>query len=152
MLQRLFTVLIAGCFAASFAVPVAAQSSNIETVEGPGQGERSTLTITPHVLTDDVSARAVAVKRPNSTRWALTLIGIARTDSLGLTLGNESLPIEDISRPDEGEVGPTRAYLSQETFLTIADAPEVRLHIGEATTTFPEQMRTEMQQIFDDVL
>lgn len=152
MLQRLFTVLIAGCFAASFAVPVAAQSSNIDTVEGPGEGERSTLTITPHVLTDDVSARAVAIQSPNSTRWALTLIGIARTDSLSLTLENEPLPIEDISRPEEGEVGPTRVYLSEDTFLTIAESPEVRLGVGNAKTTLPEQMRTDMQLIFDDVL
>jgi hypothetical protein len=152
MLHRLLTVLIIGCLTATFAAPVAAQSSNIETIEGPGSGESTTLTLTPRVLTDDVSARAIAVESPNGRRWALTLIGTSSADSIGLTLGNEPLPIEDVSRPDEGEVGPTRVYLSQETFLTIADTPGVRLHIGDAKTPIPDQMRTEMRKIFDTVM
>lgn len=152
MLRRLLVVLIVGCLGILCARPAAAQSSNIETIEGPGEGENTTLTITPHVLTDDVSARAIAVESPNGRRWALTLIGITPTDSIGLTLGDEPLPIKDVSRPAEGEVGPTRVYLSQETFLTIADTPGVRLHLGDATTSIPDQMRTEMQKIFDEVV
>lgn len=152
MPHRLLVVLIAGCFSLLFAPPVAGQSSNIETLEGPGEGESTTLTITPHVLTEDVSARAIAVESPTGRRWALTLIGTSSADSLGLSMGNEPLPIEDISRPEEDEVGPTRVYLSQETFLTIADNPEVRLHVGDATTSIPDQMRTEMRKIFDKVV
>lgn len=152
MLHRLIVLLIASFFAALFAAPVAAQSPNLDTVEGPSTGEKTTLTITPHSLTDDVSARALGVKGPNGNRFAITLIGITRTDSVGLTLGDKPLPIEDISRPDEDEVGPTRVYLSQETFLTIADTPEVRLHIGDATAKIPDQMRKEMRTIFDTVV
>lgn len=152
MLRRLLPVLIVGCLTAIFAVPVAAQSSNIDTIEGPGQGESTTLTVTPHVLTDDVSARAIAVKSPNGLRWALTLIGTTPTDSIGLTLDDEALPIDDISRPEEGEVGPTRVYLSQETFLTIAETPSVRLHVGKEKTPLPDQMRAEMRKIFDKVV
>lgn len=152
MLHRLLTVLIVGCVATLFVRPATAQESNIDTIEGPGTGESTTLTVTPHVLTDDVSARAIAVESPNGRRWALTLIGASSADSVGLTSGDEPLPIEDVSRPEEGEVGPTRVYLSQETFLMIADTPGVRLHIGETTTSIPNQMRTEMRKIFDKVV
>jgi len=151
MLHRVLSLLIAGGIVL-FAPTVAAQSSNIETVEGSSPGEKMTLTITPHVLNDDVSARAVGIERPTGTRWALTLIGIARTDSIRLTLGDEPLPIEDISRPGEEEVGPTRVYLSKKTFLTAADQDGVRLHVSDATMSLPAQMRTEMQQIFEDVV
>jgi hypothetical protein len=151
MLHRvLFAVLVGGLV---FSAPLAsAQSSNIETVEGSRPGEKMTLTITPHVLNDDVSARAVGVDSPSGTRWALTLIGISRADSIRLTLGDDTLPVEDISRPAEDEVGPTRVYLSQKTFLTVAERDGVRLHVGDTALPLPAQMREEMQQIFDDVV
>jgi hypothetical protein len=153
MLSRLFSLLLVGCWMALFAVPSAtAQSSNLDTVEGPGTGEKTTLTITPHTLTEEVSARALGVKSPSGTRWALTLIGISPADSIELILEGEALPIKDISRPEEGEVGPTRVYLSQQTFLTVADRSDVRLRIGDATTQLPDQMRTEMRQIFEKVV
>jgi len=152
MLHRLIVVLAVGVLTALSGPPVAAQDSNIDTIEGPGSGERTTLTVTPHMLTDDVSGRAVAIERPGGLRWALTLIGTTAADSIGLTLGDEPLPIQDISRPDEDEVGPTRVYLSQEAFLTIADSPSVRLHVGNATAALPDQMRTEMRAIFDKVV
>ena len=153
MLSRLFSLLLVGCWTALFAVPSAtAQSSNIETVEGPGTGEETTLTVTPHTLTEEVSARAIVVESPGGIRWALTLIGVTPADSIGLSLGGETLPIEDLGRPEEGEVGPTRVYLSQQTFLTVADRSDVRLRIGDATTQLPDQMRTEMRQIFEKVV
>lgn len=154
MLNRLRVLLVAGfCGVVLTFVPsAAAQPSNLDTVEGPNPGEETTLTITPHRLTDDVSARALGIDSPTDTRWALTLIGVTRTDSIGLTLGGEALPIEDVSRPDEGEVGPTRVFLSQKTFLTIAETAEVRLHIGDTTTQLPDQMREDMRQIFEEVV
>ena len=153
MLSRLFSLLLVGCWMALFTVPSAtAQSSNLDTVEGPGTGEQTTLTVTPHTLTEEVSARALGVRSPNGTRWALTLIGISPADSIELILEEETLPVEDISRPEEGEVGPTRVYLSRQTFLTVADRSDVRLRIGDATTQLPDQMRTEMQQIFEEVV
>mgnify|MGYP006895887356 FL=1 len=153
MLDRLLFPLLATCCAALLAVsPAAAQSSNLDTVEGPGSGEKTTLTITPHRLTDRVSARALGVKSPAGTRWALTLIGVSPSDSLRLTLGEEPLPLRDLTRPAEGDVGPTRLYLSRSTFRTVAERGAVRLHIGDTATSFPEQMRTEMQQILEDVI
>jgi len=153
MCNRLPLLLLVGCCAILLgAAPVAAQSSNLDTVEGPGSGEKTTLTITPHALTDDISARALGVTSPSGTRWALTLIGATQADSLRLTMGGEALSIEDISRPAEGEVGPTRVYLSRKTFLTIADTPDVRLHVGDTVTPLPDQMRTEMRQIYDELV
>lgn len=151
MIQRLLVLLVAGTVA--LLVPAAAaQSSNIETIEGSSPGEKMTLTVTPHVLNDDVSARAVGIESPTGTRWAFTLIGIRRADSVGLSLGGEALPIEDISRPGEDEVGPTRVYVSQKTFFTVAEQDGARLHVGDATVSLPAPMRADMQQIFDAVL
>ncbi|WP_263792780.1 hypothetical protein [Salinibacter sp.] len=151
MPRRLLALLVAGA-AALLAPTAAAQSSNIETIEGSSPGEKMTLTVTPHVLNDDVSARAVGIESPTGTRWALTLIGIRRADAVGLSLGGEALPIEDISRPGEDEVGPTRVYVSQKTFLTVAERDGARLHVGDASLSFPAPMRADMQQIFDTVL
>lgn len=154
MLNHLRVFLVASFCGAvlTFAPSAVAQTSNLDTVEGPNPGEETTLTITPHRLTDDVSARALGIDSPTDTRWALTLIGVSRVDSIGLTLGGEALPIEDMSRPDEDEVGPTRVFLSQKTFLTIAETEEVRLHIGDTTTQLPDQMRKDMRQIFEEVV
>ncbi|MCS4134195.1 hypothetical protein [Salinibacter ruber] len=151
MIQRLLVLLVAGA-AALLAPAAAAQSSNIETIEGSRPGEKMTLTITPHVLNEDVSARAVGIESPTGTRWALTLIGISRADSVGLSLGEEALPIADVSRPGKDEVGPTRVYVSQETFLTVAEQSEARLHVGNVALSLPAPMRADMQQIFDTVL
>ncbi len=151
MLNRLRSLLLVGCCTALIAPVAMAQSSNLDTVEGPGVGEKTTLTITPHSLTEEVSARALGVSSPNGTRWALTLIGVTPADSIGLTLGGEALPIREINRPTEGEVGPTRVYLSKKTFLTIAETGGVRLHVGDTTIPLSNQMREEMRQIFEEV-
>lgn len=152
MLDRLFSVLFLGCALLAVSVPpAAAQASNLDTVEGPNPGEETTLMITPYALTEEISARALGVSSSNGTRWAVTLIGVTSADSIGLSLGGDSLPIEEISRPDEDEIGPTRLYLSQETFLTIAQTPGVQLRVGDVTTPFPEQMRQQMQKIFERV-
>ena len=152
MLTRVLLVVLAACVALlAPAQPAVGQASNLDTVEGPEAGERTTLTMTPRVLAEGLSARALGVQGPRENRWALTLIGATIADSIGLTLGNEALPIEDLTRPDEGEVGPTRLYLSQETFLTIAETPEVRLHVGDQAVAIPEQLRREMKKIFEKV-
>lgn len=152
MLRRVSLLLIAGCYAAVLVPSAMAQYSNLDTIEGPSAGEKTTLMISPASLTEGVSARALGIKSPTGTRFALTLIGIAREDSIKLTLGKEALPIKEISRPEEGEVGPTRVYLSQKTFLTIAETAGARLRIGDKTTQLPSQMRKEMRKIFETVV
>ena len=151
MLRRASFLLIAGCCAALLAPTAVAQYSNLDTVEGPSAGEETTLMISPYSVTEDVSARALGVKSPGSNRFAITLIGVTRTDSIGLTLDGEALPIEEITRPAEDEVGPTRIYLSQKTFLTLAERRGARLHIGETKARLPDQMRKEMMKIFETV-
>ncbi|MFB6230305.1 MAG: hypothetical protein ABEL04_04040 [Salinibacter sp.] len=149
MLRRLLLVLLALLLVSP---PAAAQEANVKTIEGPGASEKTTLMASPRPLTEEISARAVGVKAPNGTRWALTLIGIGSADSLKLTMGDQTLPIEDIRRPDKGEVGPTRLYVSQKTFLTIAETSTVQLRVDSVKTGFPEQMRKEMQLIFERVV
>lgn len=153
MLNRSLFVSLVGA-AALFLTPslATAQESNIDTIDGPNVGEETTLMVSPRPLTEEISARALGIQGPNSTRWAITLIGIGSADSLKLTMGDQTLPIEDISRPEEGEVGPTRLYLSQETFLTIAETDAVRLHVGSVTTGLPERMREEMRLIRGEVV
>jgi len=152
MLNRLLIPLLVG-FGAVLLVPTAtAQYPNLDTIEGPSAGEETTLMVSPHSLTEDVSARALGVKSPNGTRFVLTLIGVTRTDSIRLTLRGEALPVEEISRPAEDEVGPTQVYLSQQTFLTLADRSGARLHIGDAKTRLSDQMRKEMRKIFETVV
>ena len=152
MLRRVLPFLLAGCCAALLAPAAMAQYSNLDTVEGPSAGEETTLMVAPHPLTEDVSGRALGVESPNDTRFALTLIGVPPKDSIDLTLAGEALPIEEISRPAENEIGPTRVYLSQKAFLMLADRSEVRLHIGGKTTSLPNQMRKEMRKIFETVV
>lgn len=152
MLRRLLPLLLVGSCVALLAPPAMAQYSNVTTVEGPNVGEETTLMVAPHSLTEGVSGRALGVKSPDDTRFALTLIGVTPKDSIGLTLGGETLPIEEISRPAEDEIGPTRVYLPQKTFLMLADRSGVRLHIGNKTTSLPEQMRKEMREIFETVV
>jgi hypothetical protein len=66
-------------------------------------------------------------------------------------MGDDTLPIQEISRPGEDEVGPTRVYVSQSTFLTVAEQQGARLHVGDASLSIPAQMRKEMQEIFETV-
>ncbi len=143
----LFAILGVALFLCS---PAVAQS-NLDTVKGPNPGEETTLTLTPYEVSDDVSVRAMGIEGPNYSRWGLTLIGAAPDDSLTLTMGDETLPIEDVDRPDEGETGPITLFVSEETFLTIADTEGVQLHVGDASMPFPEALRRDMQLIYEQV-
>jgi hypothetical protein len=134
-------------------VPVLArgQVENIQTVEGP-RGEQMTLTAQPHSLADGLSARAIGIETlMDSTRWALSLIGAEPGEEVSIHYGNESLPVRDVRPPEDGGVGPIKVYVSQETFLTMAETGGVRLRVGGVTATLPEQMRREMQIIFERV-
>jgi len=130
----------------SAAGPAAAQWENIETVEGP-YGEEMTVTKRPHAVAEGLSARAMAIARPDTTRWALSLIGTSPDDSLSIEYGDESLSILDIQHPDDG-VGPTKVFVSQEAFLTMAETQTVRLSVGSVTAQLPDQLRQEMEEIF----
>lgn len=150
MYARLLSPLIVLGVALLLSSPAAAQS-NLDTIEGPNSGEETTLTMTPYEVSDDISVRAMGIEGPNYTRWGLTLIGAAASDSVSLVLDDEELPIEDIDRPEEGEVGPVTVFVSQETFLTLAEREGVEMRVGDATMRFPEDLRRDMQLIFDRV-
>lgn len=148
MLPRWCRLLLIGSLLGIIAgPPVYGQSGNVTTVEGP-QGEKMTITATPHGIEDGLSIRAMGIAAPDTTRWALSLIGTSPNDDISLSYGDESLPITRIDRPDDG-VGPTRVFVSEETFLTIANTGSITLTVGDVTTSLPEQLRVEMQKIFD---
>lgn len=151
MYARCYSLFVILGVALFLSAPAAAQS-NLDTVKGPNAGEETTLTLTPHELAENLSVRAMGIEGPNYSRWALTVIGAAPDDSIALSMGNETLPIEDIDRPDEGETGPVTFYVSEETFLTIADTEGARLHVGDASMSFPDALRRDMKLIYEQVV
>jgi hypothetical protein len=56
-----------------------------------------------------------------------------------------------VNPPADGGVGPVRVYVSQQTFLTMAETGGVTLTVGDVTAPLPEQLRREMRQIFERV-
>jgi len=127
------------------------QAENIQTVEGP-RGEQMTVTAQPHGLADGLSVRAMGIETTmDSTRWALSLIGAEPGEAVSIRYGDESLTVEAVRPPADGGPGPIKVYVSQETFLTIAETGGVRLTAGGVTATLPEQLRREMRIIFERV-
>lgn len=126
--------------------PAAAQWENIETVEG-AYGEEMTLTKRPHGVAEGLSVRALAIAHSDTTRWAISLIGAAPDDSISIAYGDESLRILDVQHPNDG-IGPTKVFVPQEAFLTMAETQTVTLRVGDVTTGLPEQLRQEMEEIF----
>lgn len=120
---------------------------NVDTVEGP-RGDETTLTAQPHEVADGLSVRAMGIATSDTTRWALSLIGAAPDDEIALRYGTESLPLLSVQRPDDG-VGPTRVYVSQQVFLTMAETSPVTLRVGSTSAVLPEQLRREMAHIFE---
>ncbi len=152
MRPRLALLALPGLLWLLFGVlPAVAQSGNVTTVEGPGSGETTTLTAEPHVLADRLSARAFGISAPDTTRWGLRLIGADDQSPIQLLQDGDSLPILEVQRPADDEVGPTSVYFGQETFLLMAETSTVTLRVGDTRATPPEALRREMRQIFETV-
>jgi hypothetical protein len=149
MYVRFLAAFVVGGLALLGSLPASAQWNNIETVEGT-YGKKMTLTKTPHSVAEGLSVRALGITSPDTTQWALSLIGTAPEDKIVLVYGDETLPIRDIKRPSDG-VGPTRVFVSKETFLTVAETGSVKLRVGDRTAPLPAQLRREMKQIFKQV-
>jgi len=138
--------LLAGLLVFVLPSAVHAQSGNVQTVEG-AQGKKTTLTAQPHKVAEGLSVRAMGVVDSDTTRWALSLIGVGPDEAVSLAYGNESLPVYDIQRPDDG-IGPTTVFVSQRAFLLMAETGSVRLTVGDVTTGLPTSLRREMKIIF----
>jgi len=148
MFTRAFTgFVLASVFLLVGVSPAAAQWENIGTVEG-ADGEKMTLTKSPHRVAEGLSVRAVSAAAPDTTRWALSLIGAAPEDTISIVYEGERLPILNVDRPSDG-FGPTKVFISQETFLTMAETKAVTLQVGERTAALPDQLRREMKRIFE---
>jgi hypothetical protein len=150
MLLRLSGALCGGLlFILGAVAPATAQWKNIETVEG-AYGEEITLTKQPHSVSDGLSARALGIVAPDTTKWVLSLIGTAPEDEIEVRYGGEALTILAIQRPDDG-VGPTKVFVSEEAFLTMAETEAVTLRVGDVKAPLPAQLRREMKEIFGRV-
>jgi len=131
--------------------PAAAQYENIDTVEGPGVGESTTLTVTPHELMEGLSVRALGIAGSDTTRWALRFIGLEEDPAIHITYGGDSLRVLSIEQPGPDEVGPTTVYVDRDAFLTMAELGTVTLTVGNRRTSLPEALRQEMRKIFERV-
>lgn len=151
MLDRRLLAALFGSFLllVSGAAPAAAQWENIETVEG-AYGEEITLTRQPHSVADGLSARALGIAASDTTKWALGLIGVGPDEEIAVMYGGDALRILDVQRPDDG-IGPTRVYVSEEAFLTMAETETVTLRVGDVEASLPVQLRREMREIFKRV-
>ena len=152
MLRRSIGLALGSLFVLALsAAPTQAQYQNIDAVGGPGVGEQTILTISPHRLNADLSARALGIKSPRrASQWALTLIGADPDAEIGLRLGKDTLSVDRISRPEDGP-GPVQVYMTEQTFLTLADSPMARLVVDGTRVSLPKVLRQEMQVIFDRV-
>lgn len=122
-----------------------AQSENIETVEGP-RGERMTLTAEPHSLAEGLSVRAMRIVDSDTTRWAFSFIGAAPDDEISIVSAGEPQSILEVGRPEDG-IGPTKVYVSRDTFLTLSNTDAARLVVGDETGELPTALRREMRTI-----
>jgi hypothetical protein len=141
-------VLAAVLLLAAGAPEAAAQ--NVTTVEGPGAGEKTTMSLSPHRLTDDVSVRAVGVRSSDSTRWAFTLIGADRVESVSFVVGGDTLPAASIDRPNE--TGAVTVFMSQDAFLSLARTEGAAIILNGTRVSLPTAVRKDMQSIFSKVV
>lgn len=147
MFARALGLLLGGALLLTVGVvPAAAQWENIETVEA-SYGKTVTLIQRPHGVAEGLSARALSIARSDTTQWAISLIGASPKDTISITYGDEPLPVRDIQFPSDG-VGPTKIFVSKETFLTMAETKTVTLRVGDVSATLPDQLRREMKEIF----
>jgi hypothetical protein len=127
-----------------------AAAQNVTTVEGPGAGEETTMSLSPHRLTDDVSVRAVGVSSSDSTRWAFTLIGADRVESAAFVVGGDTLPATSIDRPNE--TGAVTVFMSRETFLSLSRTDGSAIVLNGTKVSLPTAVRKDMQSIFSKVV
>ena len=133
-----------------WAEPVVAQSRNIATVSGPGSGEQTTLSQIPQRVTDRVSLRAIGVRAPDSTRWALSVIGGDDIDSFAFRAAGSTFEPVRIERPDGA--GPTTLHLEQRDFLTLARTSGAVIVLDGERAPIPASLRRDMKAVFEKVV
>lgn len=129
-----------------------AQRPRISTVEGPGVGEKTTLSMFPHAAGDGISLRAIGVQGRDTTRWSLTIIGVQETHAtVQIEANGEVMKTEEVSNPNP-QTGPHQVPLTKEEFLFLTNAETVRLHVNGTTVPLPDALRMDMKAIFRKVV
>jgi hypothetical protein len=130
--------------------PAAAQSGNIDTVAGPGPAEESTLSRIPRRVNDDVSMRAVGVTGPDSTRWALSVIGGDDVESFAFRVAGDTVTPIRVERPDGA--GPTSVYLKMRDFLTLSRTKGAKILLDGTEVPLPAPLRQDMKAVYEEVV
>ena len=146
----LVAIAVMGLLAAGLARPTFAQSGNIDTVSGPGPAEESTLSRIPRRLNDDVSVRAVGVDAPDSTRWALSVIGGDDVAAFAFRAAGQTFEPLRVERPDGA--GPTTIYLRKRDFLTLSRTQGAAIVLDGEPVEFPDDFLEDMKAVFEKVV
>lgn len=149
LLCRLASLLL---LVGAFVGTANAQRARISTVEGPGVGEKTTLSTFPHAAGNGISLRAVGVQAPDTTRWSLTIIGVREsTANVRITADGELLRTVEVTNPNP-QTGPHQVSLTKEEFLTLTNAGTAQITINGTTVSLPEALRADMEAIFKKVV
>lgn len=134
------------------ATPATAQRARISTVEGPGVGEKTTLSMFPHSVGEGLSLRAVGVQGRDTTRWMLMVIGV-RTDTatVQISAGSTVLARTTVANPNP-QTGPHQVALTKEDFLTLSEAETAQITVNGTTVPLPSVLQVDMKAIFRKVV
>ncbi len=130
--------------------PAYAQSRNIATVSGPGSGEKTTLSRIPRRLDEDISLRAIGIRGPDTTRWALSVIGGDDVERFAFRAAGASLEPVRVERPDGA--GPITLHLTQRDFLTLARTKGAVVLVDGRSVPIPPALRNDMKAVFERVV
>jgi hypothetical protein len=148
-IRRLVGLLL---LAGTLAGTAAAQRPRISTVEGPGVGEKTTLSMFPHAAGAGISLRAIGVQGRDTTRWSLTIIGVREpTVTVRIEADGEVLKTEEVTNPSP-RTGPHQVALTKEEFLLLTNAETGRLRVNGTTVPLPEALQLDMKAIFRKVV
>jgi hypothetical protein len=134
------------------AAPASAQRARISTVEGPGVGEKTTLSMFPHSAGEGLSVRAVGVSGRDTTRWTLMVIGV-RTDTAAVRISANGTELAQatVTNPNP-QTGPHQVSLTKEEFLTLSEAETAQMTVNGTTVPIPSALQVDMAAIFRKVV
>lgn len=128
-----------------------AQPATVTTVDGPAVGQQTTMSATPHPVTDALSIRAIGVAgRRDTTMWSFALIGADDLQSVAFHVGGTTFAPPSTS--DANDAGPVSVSVTKEQFLTLLQAPGAAMSVNGTRFALPEALQADMKAIFESVL
>jgi hypothetical protein len=134
-----------------FGLAPAASPAQVVQVDGPNPGERTVMSEVPRAA-DGVVVRALGIAGPDTTRWALTLIGADAVERVRIVAAGEEVPVLDITMPTEAGEKAT-VFVPQQGFFALTQTSETQVTInGEQSFALPEPLQQDMEEIYERVL